>query len=165
MFLKRFSCLSIAHHHSSANRYSNCFMVLLNQRIYFEANPFIGTMSTLGCGKSQNHNSVQLSTIQFRTSQTLAQSNTISQAGPSNHNDMIKRQDSMETQRIFASTSLVWDETEYRSGITFPMMYKSSIKNWSIANDVNLVHMRDWTRTTFFLRWQISRLEWTIKQK
>ena len=149
-----FEALFLLVHCSSANRYSNCFMVLLNQRIYFEASPVSGTMSTLGCSKGQNRNSVQLSTIQFRTSRTLAQSNTISQAGPSNHNDMKKRQDSMETKRKFASTSLVWDETEYRREITFPMMYKSSIKKWSSANNVSLVYMRDWIHTTFFLRWQ-----------
>jgi len=92
--------------------------------------------------------------MQFETSRTLAQSNFISQAGPSNHDDMKKRQDSMETERKIISTSLVWDETEYRSGIAFPMMYNSLIKKWSSENDVNLVYTRDWTRTTFFLRWQ-----------
>ncbi|KAL9708809.1 hypothetical protein Ac2012v2_007964 [Leucoagaricus gongylophorus] len=81
--------------------YSNCFMVLLNQRTYYESVTVSGTMSTLGSGNVSNGpdtTSIQLSTMRFNDLRTLIQLNSTSQAEPSKHNSEKDRQDSIETE-------------------------------------------------------------------
>lgn len=100
LYLQAFYRLTTTYHRSSC-RYSNCFMVLLNQRTYYESVAVSGTMSTLPSGNVSNGpdtTSIQLSTMRFNDLRTLIQLNSTSQAEPSKHNSEKDRQDSIETE-------------------------------------------------------------------
>ena len=119
-----FSCSTTAHHRSSY-RYSNCFMVLLNQRTYYESCPIRGTMSTFGSGNSRDSNPAQLSTIRFNDSRTFMETwlHGNSQVESSKHNHKKDRQSSMEMEVDIGSHNTVWGKTAEQGKIQLHGLY------------------------------------------
>ena len=106
---KHFSCSTTAHHRSPY-RYSNCFMVLLNQRTYYEPRQTRGTMSTFDSGHSLDSNPLQLSTIRFEVPRTFMEtlSHGNSQVESSKDNHKKERQNSMEMEVDIGSLDIKW---------------------------------------------------------
>ena len=142
---KHFSCSTTAHRRS-LYRYSNCFMVLLNQRTYYESCSIRGTMSTLGSGSSRDSNPAQLSTIRFNDSRTFMETplHGNSQAELSKHNHKKNRQNSLEMEVNIGSPNIVWVlcTNSCRCRTKNILLMTLWARTWSISTGTNILYKK-----------------------